>query len=78
MVKKKNKEEKQFYEVKLQCRNCEHIWEEEIDRGIYIRYEKDNNYMIKRDEPSKKKYFVCPNCGANKKISRLTLKDFRG
>jgi Zn finger protein HypA/HybF involved in hydrogenase expression len=78
MVKRSRKEEKQFFEVKLLCRNCEHDWIEEIDKGIYVRYEKDNIFMIKKDEPSKKKNFVCPNCGANKKIARLPMRDFRG
>lgn len=78
MVKKSRREEKNSFEVKLLCRNCEHEWIEEIDRGIYVRYEKDNNYMIKKDGSKKKKYFVCSECGSNKKISRLPLKDFRG
>ncbi|MEF8848823.1 MAG: hypothetical protein V5A68_06790 [Candidatus Thermoplasmatota archaeon] len=72
-------EENEPYLVKLFCRKCEHEWEKEIDRGIFVRCEKDNNYMIGKDEPyQKRKYFNCPNCGANKKIARLPLKDWKG
>lgn len=73
MIKKKD-EEDTTYEVRLFCRNCEEDWIEEIDKGIYIRYEKDNNYMIPKDGKKKeKKYFTCPKCGSHKKIARLPL-----
>lgn len=78
-MKKEEEDEEETYLVKLLCRNCDHQWEQEINKGIYVRYEKDNNYMIKKDESGKKrKYFKCPNCGANKKIARSSIKDFRG
>ena len=71
---KKKKEEKTSYEARLFCRNCEEDWIEEIDKGIYIRYEKDNNYMIPKDGKTKdKKYFTCPKCGSHKKIARFPL-----
>ena len=71
---KKDKEEDPTYEVRLFCRNCEKDWIQEVEKGIYVRYEKDNNYMIKADDKNgRKKYFKCPKCGANKKIARLPL-----
>jgi Zn finger protein HypA/HybF involved in hydrogenase expression len=70
----KDEEEDTTYEVRLQCRNCEEDWIENVEKGTYVRYEKDNNYMIKADEPyEKRKYFTCPKCGAHKKIARLPL-----
>lgn len=71
-------EEDETFEVKLYCRNCEHEWIEDVDRGVYIRYKKDNNYMIEDRGKGKRKYFKCPNCGAKKKIARMPLKDYRG
>jgi len=71
---KKDKEEVTTYEVRLLCRNCETDWIENVEKGVYVRYEKDNNYMIKADDSNKKrKYFTCPKCGARKKIARLPL-----
>jgi hypothetical protein len=71
---KKNDEEDNSYDVRLLCRNCKTDWIENVEKGIYVRYEKDNNYMIKADdEKRKRKYFRCPKCGAHKKIARLPL-----
>jgi len=73
MVKKK-REEITTYKVRLLCRKCEHDWIEEIEKGIYTRYEKDNNYTIPMDGKKKdKKYFTCPKCGSKEKIARLSL-----
>jgi len=70
----RKKQEKTTYEVRLLCRNCEKDWMEEIDKGIYVRSEKDNNYMIKPGESYKKrKFFTCPKCGAHTKIARRPL-----
>jgi DNA-directed RNA polymerase subunit M/transcription elongation factor TFIIS len=70
----KKKEEKLVYDIRLLCRNCEKDWIEKIDKGIYIRSEKDNNYMIKRgDTYKKRKLFTCPKCGAHNKIARRPL-----
>ncbi len=75
---RKQKDEDTTFEVRLLCRNCEHDWIEELDKGLHIRYEKDNNYMIQAGDSYKnRKYFTCPKCGANKKIARLPVKDFR-
>ncbi len=72
MVRKK--QERTTYDVRLLCRNCEKEWMEEIDKGIYVRCEKDNNYMVTKDKPSKKlKNFTCPKCGAHTKIARRPL-----
>ena len=65
-------EEDTTYEVRLFCRNCETDWIKEVEKGIYVRYEKDNNYMIKANG-SNKQYFTCPKCGKHKKIARLPL-----
>jgi hypothetical protein len=63
------------YKVRLLCRNCDTEWIEDVEKGIYIRYEKDNNYMIKPgDLYENRKLFKCPKCRANKKIARLSLK----
>jgi hypothetical protein len=71
---KKNDEEDNTYEVRLLCRNCKKDWIENVEKGIYVRYEKDNNYMIKADDKKRKcKFFKCPKCGSNKKIARLSL-----
>lgn len=70
----KQKEEKPTYEVRLLCRNCETDWVEEIQKGTYVRYEKDNNYMIKKDDSYKDRMlFSCPKCAASTKIARLPL-----
>jgi len=69
---KMNVEKEITYNVKLLCRNCNTDWIEVVEKGTYIRYEKDNNYMIKiGDSSDKRKFFICPKCGANTKISRL-------
>jgi hypothetical protein len=71
---KMNKDEDTTYEVRLLCRNCKTDWVENVEKGTYIRYEKDNNYMIKADDSYKKRMlFECPKCGAHKKIARLPL-----
>ncbi len=70
----KNEGKATTYEVRLLCRNCNKDWIKDVEKGMYIRYEKDNNYMIKADDPNRKKIlFKCPKCGANKKIARLPL-----
>jgi predicted RNA-binding Zn-ribbon protein involved in translation (DUF1610 family) len=70
----KDEDQNRTYKVKLLCRNCDKEWIEDVEKGIYIRYEKDNNYMIKPGDSYKNRIlFKCPNCGANKKIARLSL-----
>jgi len=60
------------YEVRLLCRNCNTEWVESVEKGTYVRYEKDNNYMIKKGNSfEKRKFFNCPKCGAHTKIARL-------
>jgi RNase P subunit RPR2 len=67
-------EEDNTYEVRLLCRNCDTNWIENIEKGFYVRYEKDNNYMIKAGDSYKNRIlFECPKCGAHKKIARLPL-----
>lgn len=76
---KEDEEEDETYEVRLLCRSCQHDWVKDIDRGVYVRSKKDNNYMIeKKDSKEKHKYFTCPNCGAHTKIARLPIKDWKG
>ena len=71
---KMKKDERTTYDVRLQCRNCNEEWVEDVEKGTYVRSEKDNNYMIKPDESYKKrKLFTCPKCGANTKIARRPL-----
>jgi hypothetical protein len=71
---KYNDEESDTYEVRLMCRNCNNDWIQKIEKGIYIRYEKDNNYMIKAgDSYEDKSLFKCPKCSARDKIARLPL-----
>ena len=71
---RKVREEKTTYSVRLLCRNCDEDWVEEVDKGIYVRCEKDNNYMMGKDDSYKDhKLFTCPKCGAHTKIARLPL-----
>jgi transcription initiation factor IIE alpha subunit len=71
---KKDEEEDTTYEVRLLCRNCETDWIENVEKGTYVRCEKDNNYMIKADDSYKNRMlFECPKCGAHTKIARLPL-----
>ena len=66
-------DKKTTYEVRLLCRNCNTEWVESVEKGTYVRYEKDNNYMIKIGNSfEKRKFFNCPKCGAHKKIARLS------
>jgi len=72
MVKKH--QERTSYRVRLFCKSCEEDWIQEVEKGIYVRYKKDNNFMIKSGETEKKrKYFTCPKCGSHKKIARFPL-----
>ncbi len=72
-IMKMNEDNKTTYEVRLLCRNCNTEWVESIEKGTYVRYEKDNNYMIKIGISfEERKFFNCPKCGAHTKISRLT------
>ena len=72
-------DKKSTFDVRLLCRNCEHEWIEKVKRGMYIRCEKDNNFMIDKDDAKKKrKLFTCPDCGAHKKIARLPVKGYKG
>jgi Zn finger protein HypA/HybF involved in hydrogenase expression len=70
----KKEEKDETYEVRLLCRNCKKDWIENIEKGIYVRYEKDNNYKIRAGDTSDNQMlFECPKCGANEKIARLPL-----
>ena len=51
----KNEKQDTTYEVRLLCRNCKKDWIENVEKGTYVRYEKDNNYMIKIGEGYKKR-----------------------
>ena len=69
---KMNEDKITTYEVRLLCRNCNTEWVESVEKGTYVRYEKDNNYMIKIGISfEKRKFFNCPKCGAHTKIARL-------
>ena len=69
---KMNEDKKATYEVRLLCRNCNTDWVESVEKGTYVRCEKDNNYMIKiGDLFENRKFFNCPKCGAHTKIARL-------
>jgi len=69
---KVNEDKITTYEVRLLCRNCNTDWVENVEKGTYVRYEKDNNYMIKiGDSFEKRKFFNCLKCGAHTKIARL-------
>ena len=69
---KVNKDKTTTYNVRLLCRNCNAEWVESVEKGTYVRSEKDNNYMIKTgDSFEKRKFFNCPKCGAHTKIARL-------
>lgn len=70
----KNEKQETTYKVRLFCRKCQSDWIENVEKGTYVRYEKDNNYMIQiREDYKKRKNFKCPKCGAHKKIARLPL-----
>jgi len=74
VLKLKDKDDKDTtYEVRLLCRNCKKDWIENVKKSTYVRCEKDNNYMIKAEDPSNKILFECPKCGAHNKIARLPL-----
>ena len=69
---KMNEDKTTTYEVRLLCRNCITEWVESVEKGTYVGYEKDNNYMIKiGDSFEKRKFFICPKCGAHIRIARL-------
>lgn len=73
-MKKRDIGKEATYKVKLRCRNCNESWIHNVEKGIYVRYIKDNNFMVKRGESNKKrKLFTCPKCGAHTKIARLPL-----
>ena len=72
-------EKETTFDVRLLCRSCNHDWIEKIERGFYVRYEKDNNFLINKDDANKRrKFFVCPSCGSKKKIARLPVKGYKG
>lgn len=72
-IMKMNEDKTTTYEVRLLCRNCNTEWVESVEKGTYVRYEKDNNYMIKIGISfEKRKFFNCPKCGAHTKIARLS------
>lgn len=74
MVLTMNKDKETTYEVRLLCRNCKTDWIENVEKGIYVRYGKDNNYMIRMSDSYKNRiFFTCPKCGAHTKIARLPL-----
>ena len=74
---KMNEDEKATYEVRLLCRNCNTDWVESVEKRTYVRYEKDNNYMIKiGDSFENRKNFNCPKFGARTKIARLSSVKF--
>ncbi|GAI51560.1 unnamed protein product [marine sediment metagenome] len=61
-------------ELRLLCRTCNMEWIEKRPKGYFVRYGKDNNYLINRDNPEERKYFKCPHCGSRSKIARLPVK----
>jgi hypothetical protein len=71
----KTSKEKTTYELRLLCRNYNEDWIENGKKGIYVRYRKDNNYMIKRgNDYENRMLFTRPKCRLNNKIARLPLK----
>lgn len=71
---KKVEPEIKLEKLRLLCRKCNKEWIEERPMGYLVRYEKNNNYLINRNDPEEKKYFRCPNCKSRRKISRLAVK----
>lgn len=57
----------------LICNKCGKDWIELRPKGYYVRYEKDNNFLINRHSPHDKKLFKCPKCKRKKNIGRLPL-----
>ena len=62
--------------LRLICNKCGKDWMELRPKGYYVRYEKDNNFLINRHSPYDKKLFKCPKCKRKKKIGRLSLFQF--
>jgi len=62
--------------LRLVCNKCGKDWMELRPKGYYVRYEKDNNFLINRHSPYDKKLFKCPKCKRKKKIRRLPLFKF--
>ena len=60
--------------LRLLCRKCGTEWTEDRMLGYLVRYEKDNNYLVDRDNPEKKEYFECPKCESRSEIARLSVK----
>lgn len=61
-------------ELRLLCRMCNTEWIEKRQSGYLVRYEKDNNYLINRNDPEKKKYFRCSHFGSRSKMARLPVR----
>lgn len=57
--------------IYLKCRNCGKKWMEIRPEGYLVRYIKNNNFLVNRNDPDDKKLFRCPRCGKTKKIKRL-------
>jgi len=68
------KAKNELEELRILCRKCNTEWIEKRPKGYFVRYEKDNNYLINRNEPEKKRYFRCPHCGSQSKIARLPVR----
>jgi len=75
---KMNEDKTTAYDVRLLCRTCNTEWVQSVEKGMHVRYEKDQNYMIKiGDSFEKRKFFNCPKCSAHTKIARLSPAKFR-
>ena len=59
--------------LRLICNKCNKEWMEKRPAGYYVRYEKNNNFLINRHSPYDKKLFKCPKCKCKKNIRRLSL-----
>lgn len=59
--------------LRLICNKCGNDWVELRPEGYYVRYEKNNNFLINQYSPYNKKLFKCPKCKRKKNIGRLSL-----
>ena len=57
--------------LRLICHKCNKEWIEKRPVGYYVRYGKNNNFLVNRRSPYNKKLFRCPKCRSQKNIGRL-------